>query len=128
MVSNKNPHILKQIFSQQSNGAVDERIQRFGGQDKTALRAVHQPSRQPEPVRSKARSQRVNTKPHRSQKRSSTKRKTIHLVLWVNPIVKAHLQRVAAQEGLRQEGSSSRSDATRVPSWTVSAVGGASEH
>ena len=42
----------------------------------------------------------MNTKPQRSQKRSSTKRKTIHLVLWVNPIVKAHLQRVAAQEGL----------------------------
>src|SRR5918992_1419459 len=100
MASNGKPQFIRHIFSQQSNGAVTERVQRFGRQDKTALRAVHQPSRQPEPVRSKARSQAVNTKPQRSQKRSSTKRKTIHLVLWVNPIVKAHLQRVAAQEGL----------------------------
>src|SRR5918992_6261054 len=98
--SNGNYQTESSVFSQQSNGAVDERIQRCGGQDKTALRAVPVPSRQPEPVRSKARSQAVNTKPQRSQKRSSTKRKTIHLVLWVNPIVKAHLQRVAAQEGL----------------------------
>src|SRR5918992_1649454 len=100
MASNGNPQFVRQVFSQQSNGAVDERLQRFGGQDKTALRAVHQPTRQPEPVRSKARSQRVNTKPQRSQKRSSTKRKTIHLVLWVNPIVKDELERIAKREGL----------------------------
>src|ERR671914_385825 len=100
MASNGKPQLLRSIFSQQSNGAGDERLQRFGRQDKTALRAVHQPSRQPEPVRSKARSQRVNTKPQRSQKRSSAKRKTIHLVLWVNPIVKDELERIAKREGL----------------------------
>jgi hypothetical protein len=36
----------------------------------------------------------------RSKKHGSTKRKTTHLVLWVNPIVKAELQRIAEQEGL----------------------------
>jgi hypothetical protein len=36
----------------------------------------------------------------RSKKHGSTKRKTTHLVLWVNPMVKAQLQRIAAQEGL----------------------------
>ena len=98
--SNGNYQSESSVFSQQSNGAVDERLQRFGGQDKTALRAVSVPSRQPEPLRSSARSHPVNTKSPRIQKHRSTKRKTIHLVLWVNPIVKAELQQIAKQEGL----------------------------
>jgi hypothetical protein len=46
MASNGKPQFLKHVFSQQSNGAVIEKVQRFGGQDKTALRAVaHPPAR-----------------------------------------------------------------------------------
>jgi hypothetical protein len=97
--SNGNYQSESSVFSQQSNGAVTERVQRFGGQDKTALRAVPVPSRQPEPLRKVARSHPVNTKSPRIQKHRSTKRKTVHLVLWVNPIVKAALQRIAKQEG-----------------------------
>src|SRR5687768_5980090 len=100
MASNGKPRLITHVFSLQSNGAAGEAGRRFGEQDKTALRAVRGASPQPEPLRSSTRSQGVNTKPKRSQKHHSTKRKTIHLVLWVNPIVKAHLQRLAAQEGL----------------------------
>ena len=84
--SNGKPQFLKQIFSQQSNGAVTERVQRFGGQDKTALRAVPVPSRQPEPLRKVARSQTVNTKPKRSQKYASSTCLPVQLVLRVKPI------------------------------------------
>jgi hypothetical protein len=42
----------------------------------------------------------VSNKPQRTKKHGSSKRKTVHLVLWVNPIVKAELQRIATQEGL----------------------------
>jgi hypothetical protein len=92
MASNGKPQLLKNIFSQQANGAVTERLQRFGGQDKTAVRVA---SRQPEPLRTSARSQPLNNNPERTKKHGSTKRKTVHLVLWVNPIVKAALTRSA---------------------------------
>jgi hypothetical protein len=36
----------------------------------------------------------------RSKKHGSNKRKTVHLILWVKPIVKAELGRIAKQEGL----------------------------
>src|SRR5207253_7309818 len=36
----------------------------------------------------------------RSQNRSTAKRKTVHLTLWIKPVVKAELQRLAEQEGV----------------------------
>jgi hypothetical protein len=42
----------------------------------------------------------LNNKPQRAKKHGSTKRKTVHLVLWVKPIVKAELKRIADQEGI----------------------------
>jgi hypothetical protein len=91
LASNGKPQSVNNVFWQQSNGAVTERLQRFGGQDKTALRAVRVASRQPEPLHKAARLRGVNNKPDRTKKHGSTKRQTIHLVLWVNPIVKAAL-------------------------------------
>jgi hypothetical protein len=42
----------------------------------------------------------MSTPSERSKKHGSSRRKTVHLVLWVKPIVKAELQRIAEQEGL----------------------------
>jgi hypothetical protein len=42
----------------------------------------------------------LSSKPTRSQNRPNPKRKTVHLTLWVDPIVKRELQRIAEQEGL----------------------------
>jgi hypothetical protein len=42
----------------------------------------------------------VNKKTPRSQKNPTDKQKTVHLTLWVNPIVKEELQRIAKREGL----------------------------
>jgi hypothetical protein len=100
MASNKNPQFLRNVFSLQSNGAAGEAGRRFGGQDKTALTRGSAATPQPEPHTKPARSQPLNNKPQRIKKHGSSKRKTVHLVLWVNPIVKAELQRIADQEGL----------------------------
>ena len=42
----------------------------------------------------------MNRNTSRSQKRPTPKRKTVHLTLWVKPVVKAELERIAASEGL----------------------------
>jgi hypothetical protein len=88
MASNKNPQFIRHVFQQQSNGAGAERVQRFGGQDKTALPRGHAATPQPEPHANAARSQALDTKTTRTKKHGSSRRKTVHLVLWVNPIVK----------------------------------------
>ena len=42
----------------------------------------------------------MNTKTPRTQKHRSAKQRTVQLILWVNPIVKEALQRIAKREGL----------------------------
>jgi hypothetical protein len=42
----------------------------------------------------------MNSNSHRSQNRPTAKRKTVHLTLWVKPVVKAELQRIAEREGV----------------------------
>ncbi|HYX51553.1 MAG TPA: hypothetical protein VE843_17530, partial [Ktedonobacteraceae bacterium] len=41
-----------------------------------------------------------NSKSSRSQNRPTPKRKTVHLTLWVKPVVKEELERIAASEGI----------------------------
>src|SRR6266704_1094056 len=56
----------------------------------------HQQSFSPNGVQS----HQLNTNPSRSQKGNTSKRKTVPLMLWVNPRVKAELTRIAENEGL----------------------------
>lgn len=42
----------------------------------------------------------MNSNTSRSQNRPSPKRRTVHITLWVKPVVKAELKRVAEAEGL----------------------------
>jgi len=42
----------------------------------------------------------VSSNPARSQNRSTPKRKTVHLTLWVKPVVKEELQRRASRESI----------------------------
>jgi hypothetical protein len=95
LASNGKPQFERFVFSLQSNDAAGEAGRRFGGQDKTALTRGTPNVVQPEPHHTPARSQPLNSKSTRTKKHGSTKRKTVHLVLWVNPIVKAALQRIA---------------------------------
>ena len=100
MASNGKPQFERFVFSQQSNGAAGKRGDASVRQDKTALARGHAATQQPEPHANLARSQPLDTKTTRTKKHGSSKRKTVQLIFWVNPIVKAALQRLATQEGL----------------------------
>jgi hypothetical protein len=100
MASNKNPQFLKHIFSQQSNGAGGEAGDASVRQDKGRISSAPIGTPQPAPHKNPMRPHSLSSKPTRSQSRPKPKRKTIHLTLWVEPIVKRELQRIAQEEGL----------------------------
>jgi hypothetical protein len=100
MASNGNPQSITNIFSQQSNGAVDERLQRFGRQDKDRISSDRVASGQPASVNQVDRSQGTNPTGARTHSPLVHKSRTEHLNVWVDPLVKSHLQRLAEQEGL----------------------------
>ena len=70
------------------------------GQDKTVPQRVRVATTQPVTEKKDARTHDMKTNGSRTQKRSSSNRKTVHLALWVKPGVKAELERIAANEGL----------------------------
>jgi hypothetical protein len=100
MADNNHTQSAKHIFQNQPKAGVQPRTHGDVWQDKTALTRGSPASPQPEPRQNPAQSQPPNNKLHRTKKHGSTKRKTVHLVLWVKPIVKAELKRIADQEGL----------------------------
>jgi hypothetical protein len=100
MASNRKPQSVKQIFSQQSNGAVVEAFNASVRQDKGRISSARIGTPQPAPQTTPIRPQPLNTDTARSKKKPDPKRKTVHLTLHVDPIVKQELQQVAEQEGL----------------------------
>jgi hypothetical protein len=100
MASNGKPQLLRSIFSQQSNGAAGDAGGRFGRQDKGRTKAARPHLSQPAPRVTGYRPNQTNRKPPRSQKPLAHNQKTVHLTLWVNPIVKEELQRIATRDGL----------------------------
>lgn len=93
-------HPTPHIFQHQSEPKTFKRPLRGVMQDKGALSRARVASRRPAPHHFVMRSQKSNSQITRSQNKPSTKRKTVHLTLWVKPIVKAELTRIAEQEGL----------------------------
>jgi hypothetical protein len=69
-------------------------------QDKGASSRDRIASLQPAPRTNMMRPQPMNRNTSRSQNRPTPKRKTIHLTLWVKPVVKSELQRIAEREGI----------------------------
>jgi hypothetical protein len=100
MVSNGKPQLLRQIFSLQSNGAAGEAGGRFGRQDKDRISSDRVASPQPASVNHGSRSQGTNPNSTRSTPPLVHKSRTEHLNVWINPLVKSHLQQLAAAEGL----------------------------
>lgn len=70
------------------------------GQDKVATSRDRIASPLPAPLEKVMRPHSMNKSSSRSQNKPTPKRKTVHLTLWVKPVVKAELQRIAEQEGL----------------------------
>jgi hypothetical protein len=100
MASNGKPQFLKHVFSQQSNGAAGEAVNASVRQDKARIASARTAMPQPAAVQTPLRAKRLNRNTPRSTNGNSAKTTTVHLDLWVSPIVKAELQRLAAQEGL----------------------------
>jgi hypothetical protein len=100
MASNGKPQFLRQIFSQQSKGAAEKRVDASVRQDKARISSARVPTPQPAAVKTGARAKPVHPNGTRSTNGNVAKIRAVHLDLWVNPIVKAELQRIAEQEGL----------------------------
>lgn len=90
----------RNIFQHQSPSATTQQPLRGVRQDKPHPSRERTASHEPSAVKKDMRSQQLNSNTSRSQKRSTPKRRTAQLILWVHPLVKAEIQRTAAQEGL----------------------------
>ena len=91
---------LHNVFERQRHSANGQQPRRGVWQDNPTHPRARTASPQPAPRKNMLRPQAMNSNPHRSQNRPTAKRKTVHLTLWVKPVVKAELARIAEQEGL----------------------------
>jgi hypothetical protein len=90
----------KNVFNTQSNSHFQTQTHGDVRQDKGRISSARIGTQQPAPHPKPPRPQTLNRNTPRSQNRPIPKRKTVHLTLWVDPIVNAELQRLAEQEGL----------------------------
>jgi hypothetical protein len=100
MASNGTPHLLTEIFSQQAIVAAGSVRDAAVSQDKGRIKSARSRTDQPAPRDTQQRPNQQHSAPPRTQTAATAKQKTIHLTLWVNPIVKEELQRIATREGL----------------------------
>jgi hypothetical protein len=100
MASNGKPQSVTNVFSQQSNGAGGEAGDASVRQDKARISSARTATTQPAAVTHTPRAKPLHPNGTRATNGNVAKTTTVHLDLWVNPIVKAELQRIAAQEGL----------------------------
>jgi hypothetical protein len=105
MASNGKPQLLRQIFSQQPKGGVAETLDAAVRQDKARIASARTATPQPAAVQTPLRAKGLNRNTPRSTNGNNAKTTTVHLDLWVSPIVKAELQRLAQQETHTPHGS-----------------------
>jgi hypothetical protein len=89
---------VNNVFSLQSNGAATNAGNAEVVQDKGRISSARIGTAQPAPRQNPMRPHSLNTGAARSKNKPKPKRKTVHLTLWVDPIVKRELQRIAEQE------------------------------
>jgi hypothetical protein len=100
MASNGTPQFERFVFPLQSNEAAGNAQSVAVRQDKARFARARAGTRQPAPRKYPLRAQPLNTTATRSKNKPKPKRKTVQLTLWIEPIVKRELQRVAQAEGL----------------------------
>jgi hypothetical protein len=100
MPNNGKPHSSKNIFQKQPNSQTNQQRAIAVRQDKGRISSARIGMAQPAPRQNPMRPHELNTGAARSKNKPNPKRKTVHLTLWVDPIVKRELQRIAEQEGL----------------------------
>jgi hypothetical protein len=98
MASNGKPQFLRQIFSQQSNGAAGDAGDASVMQDKGVLTNARVASDQPAPPVTGSRPAALGTKWVRANKKDTTKVKLVHTTLHLHPLVREELERRAGAE------------------------------
>ncbi len=100
MENTKPAHFTPNGFTHQSYSPNVQQPRSGVRQDKPLPPRARIASIQPAPLENVMRPHEMDSNYSRSQKRSTPKRKTVHLTLWVKPVVKAELERIAEREGL----------------------------
>src|SRR5918999_5020657 len=100
MASNGNHQSERNVFSQQPKGGVAAAGDAAVRQDKGGISSAPIGTAQPAPHDIPNRPHPLNSRTARSKNNPDPKRRTVHLTLHVDPIVKRELQRLAEQEGL----------------------------
>jgi hypothetical protein len=100
MASNGKPQFVKNIFQNQSKAVVADAVDASVRQDKDRTSSDRLASAQPASVNVVDRSPGTNPTGARTHSPLVHKSRTEHLNVWINPIVKAELERLAVQEGL----------------------------
>jgi hypothetical protein len=100
MASKGKPQFVKNIFLQQSKGGLAAAGDASVWQDKARFARNRAGTAQPEPLTKNTREHRLNSKLPRSQNSPIRTKRTKKLTLWVEPIVKEELERIAKREGL----------------------------
>jgi hypothetical protein len=100
MANTNTQQVVTDIFSHHLKRAAGGGTRFAVRQDKGRIKSARSLTDQPAPRTTQQRP----TQPHRTTSRSANtppaKQHTVHLTLWVNPIVKEELQRIAKREGL----------------------------
>jgi hypothetical protein len=100
MASNGKPQFLRNIFQNQPKVVVAEAVDAAVRQDKARMKSARTATGQPAAVSRTPRAKPLHPNGTRTPNGNVAKSTTVHLDLWVNPIVKAELKRIAEQEGL----------------------------
>jgi hypothetical protein len=100
MTSNGKPHSSTNIFQNRQKGVLTDAVNASVVQDKDRASRDHPATPQPASVNFVSRSEGTNQKSARSTPPLVHKSRTEHLNVWINPIDKAKLERLAKQEGL----------------------------
>ena len=100
MTNNLRPHSQRNIFINQEKTAKNKDAHGDVRQDKRAFTRARIPSRQPARSDIPMRAHPTDTKTPRSQNATVDKRRTVQLTLWVEPVVKAEVQRRAKRDDL----------------------------
>jgi hypothetical protein len=99
-VNNGRRQSAKNVFQSQPISQTNAKRAIAVMQDKGRISSARIGTQQPAPHQNPMRPHELNTGAARSKNKPKRKRKTVHLTLWVDPIVKRELQRVAELEGL----------------------------
>ena len=100
MTTNENTQFSQDVYPTPTKSRNVQQPRSGVGQDKGAHSRARIASTQPAPPEKVMRPHPMNNNTSRTQTRPTPKRKTVHLTLWVKPVVKTELQRIAERDGL----------------------------